>query len=542
MSRSISSRIIVDGTLIAIDPLHVGGIGGNEDVDHMIALNGENEPYVPGTSIAGAIRSWLLEVTDQATVERLFGKTTGSANKHTDDGCASYIIIDDGLIDLGGQTIDQLLEIRDGVGIDRVTGTAAERAKYNRAVLPAGSRIALTMSLQLPPEDESLKQLLGEILAAMTRNEVRFGAAKSRGLGRVKLEEDLKISIQDLSTPKGILSLLTRKRDYVTIASLLEKSPQSGSTRKIKGIAVIDVTVKWKPDGPLMVKADYDGIAVDSLPLTTAVPGGHTLVIPGSSIKGALRSHAERIMRTVVPSIRSESSFLDQIRVPLVSELFGEGGEKVDPGQDEDYSTEPLPGLSAIFVEDCHPRLSADSGSSIMTFPRSEWSEVEQAEKSSELLAALGSIDLAGNSTGSPMLKQAFHVAIDRWTGGVADGLLFSVLEPHIDNWSEIRIQVKLNRIRESQRLAAAAFFLILLRDLSTGVIPLGFGTNRGMGAVLVTDIEIKVKNAPDTVLEALDNVSITKGHINLDSHIRALLDTAWQREIGRIHSLMEVQ
>lgn len=542
MSRSISSRIIVDGTLVAVDPLHVGGIGGNEDVDHMIALNGQNQPYVPGTSIAGAIRNWLLEVSDQATVEQLFGRTTSSGNAPTDDGCASYLIIEDGLIDLEGKTIDQILEIRDGVGIDRVTGAAAERVKYNRAVLPSGTKIALTMSVHLPFEDSSLKQLLGEILQAMTRREIRFGAAKSRGLGRVILENEPDIFVQDLSTPHGILSILSPQQNSVSIASLLETSSPTKNFKTVKGISVIDVIVKWRPDGPLMVKSDCDGIAVDSLPLITAVPGGHTLVIPGSSIKGVLRSHAERIMRTVIPSIRSEHSFLDQIRLPLVSDLFGEGGEKFDPDKIEDDSTDPLPGLSAIYVEDCHPRISAESGSSTLTFSRKEWGEVEQAIQPSDLSSALEKIGMVGKAAKSPLLQQAFHVAIDRWTGSAADGLLFSVLEPHLDNWNEIRLQIKLNRIREAQQLAATAFLLILLRDLSSGVLPLGYGTNRGMGSMLVTAIEINVQNSRNSTLELLDNMSIIKGNIDLAPNIKEALTKAWKDEISRIQGLQEVK
>lgn len=542
MSRSVSSRIIVNGTLMAIDPLHVGGIGGNEDVDQMIAINGQNEPYVPGTSIAGAVRGWLLEVTDQATVEELFGRTNSSGNSRSDEGFASYIIFDDGLIDLGDQTIDQILEVRDGVGIDRMTGTAAERVKYNRAVLPAGTRIALTISVHLPTQDDSLKLLLGEILEAMTRKEIRFGAAKSRGLGRVILEKEPTITIQDLSTPAGILSVLDQKQDHVSIANLLEKTSQMSSARPIRALSVIDVTVKWRPDGPLMVKSDCDGIAVDSLPLITAVPDGLTLVIPGSSIKGALRSHAERIMRTIIPSLPSKSSFLEQLRVPLVRELFGDGGEKVDSEKVGDDSNEPLPGLSALFVEDCHPRFSTDPASSTITFSRSGWNDVEQAITSSDLLTALGQIRLAANEHGSPMLHQAFHVAIDRWTGSAADGLLYSVLEPHLEDWNEIRLQVKLSRIKEGQRLAMAAFLLILLRDLSTGVIPLGYGTNRGMGSMLVTTIEIKVRNASDPTLELLDNVSITSGVINLAPHISSRFNHAWKQEIERIQSLPEAK
>lgn len=49
-----------------------------------------------------------------------------------------------------------------------------------------------------------------------------------------------------------------------------------------------------------MVKAEGEGIAVDILPLISGFDGGITFVLPGSSIKGALRTQAERIIRTVL--------------------------------------------------------------------------------------------------------------------------------------------------------------------------------------------------------------------------------------------------
>jgi hypothetical protein len=41
MARNIKSRLKVKGHLVAISPIHVGGIGGNAQTDMALALNGK---------------------------------------------------------------------------------------------------------------------------------------------------------------------------------------------------------------------------------------------------------------------------------------------------------------------------------------------------------------------------------------------------------------------------------------------------------------------------------------------------------------------
>jgi hypothetical protein len=86
-------------------------------------------------------------------------------------------------------------------------------------------------------------------------------------------------------------------------------------------------------------------------------------------------------------------------------------------------------------------------------------------------------------------LDQADHVAIDRWTGGAADHLLFSVLEPHGVDWEPIRLTVDLTRLGD-QRDVALALLLLVLRDLEERRIPLGGMVNRGFGDVTIESIE----------------------------------------------------
>lgn len=66
----------------------------------------------------------------------------------------------------------------------------------------------------------------------------------------------------------------------------------------------LDVT--FRPNGPLLIKSGLDSAYDPTVPqmsfVRTAHPtgGGETVYLPGSSLKGVIRSHSERILRTLL--------------------------------------------------------------------------------------------------------------------------------------------------------------------------------------------------------------------------------------------------
>jgi len=457
--------------LVAQAPLHVGGIGGDEDADLALATDGQGRLYIPGTSLAGALRGWLerhVDPEDEKTLRKLWGYQPKEATAD-DQGQASRVLIEDAVI-----SSEVIAEVRDGVGIDRGTGAAAHRVKYDRAVLPRGTEIPLHITVEVAPDDDPkvFPALIGMVLAELCAGRIRLGAAKTRGLGAVQLTEP-KIRRQTLNTPEGILAVLAdggEKEDWTTIAATV-----TPSTRGCR----LDITVDWEPVGPVMVKASHDGAAAGMLPLTSAADeeGRLSFVLPGSAIKGALRSQAERIVRTVCPDLQPTlpEKYLEQIDLPLITSLFGTCGKRDESSTDENDRT-PLSGLGAFAVEDCFARDAR--------FSREQWRSVENAPDDPALRAAL---DVAQLQT----VQHAYHVAVDRWTGGAADGQLYTVLEPHAIAWEPLRFSLDFTRLPDDEREPALALLLLVLRDLADGRLPLGYGVNRGMGAVKVTGITL---------------------------------------------------
>lgn len=462
MARASSRQIVVTGTLRAMTPLHVGGIGPDVDTDLPLARDGLGRVYVPGTSLAGALRQWFEAAFGEDDTKAVWGY------QKSDEGDASRVVVCDLAVSQGADEI----EVRDGVGIDRCTGTAAERIKHDRAVLPSGSVLEFRLEVELPRDAAHANRYqseVGHLLTALKEERIRLGAATTRGLGRIKLQDE-KIEIQDRASKKGILEVLRGGVAKQAVTDLLEADPDVAP----KPQEVLRLTVTWAPRGPVMVKAGYDGIAVDSLPLMTGRDGQLAPVLPGSSIKGALRSQAERIVRTVKPRPAPQptlggqpTAFLDQIEgLELVEWLFG------STGGDDSGATVRL-GRGALRVDDC-------LGASI---DPAAWQAIESASTPEGLRTALN-----GHRS---RWQHAYHVAVDRWTGGAADNLLFTVLEPFDQQWEPIRMEVDLARLPDAHRQPCLALLALTLQDLEAGRVPLGFGVNRGMGDLSVSDVSI---------------------------------------------------
>jgi len=147
---------------------------------------------------------------------------------------------------------------------------------------------------------------------------------------------------------------------------------------------------------------------------------------------------------------------------------------------------------------------------------RDDWDRVSQATDTGELNVALR------NGGVSDLFQQAYHVAVDRWTAEPKDHALFTVLEPHGIEWEAITMTLDETRLatHTKARLATRALLLLVLRDFSRGIIPLGFAVNRGMGGVK----DVKITVTGDGIA-----CTIVNGVITPEGWDISALETAWQ-------------
>ena len=512
MARNIHSRVCLKGMLFAQTPLHVGGHGSDVDTDLPLARNGAGQLYIPGTSLAGALRAYCERLFDEKIVNRLWGYQQGDA------GHASYVVIEDVVIK-DSETI--VVEIRDGVGIDRQWGVAAEHIKYDRAILPRGTRLEFELTVEIEEvENEEVVEHRSRCLAmiaclkeALEQGRIKLGAAKTRGLGLVRLE-DGQLTEQNFSTREGLFKILRRQDGGELTRKELDEARKKSPCNSLPRLGFV---IHWRPVAAVMVKSGFEGIAVDMLPLTSGIAGQVALVLPGSSIKGAIRNQAERIVRTLLdwdvsPEPDPKHRFLKECELPLIKEVFGQRGQQPSKAESPDW----LAGLGALSVNDCFGTQHLD---------RAVWQAVQAAQDDPELQQAL-------DAAGLEPWAQSYHVAIDRWTGAAADSMLYSTLEPHSVTWEPLSFEMDLQRLPESERHAALTLMLLILRDLTQQRLPLGFGTQRGLGTIQVDSVQV-TSQSPD--FETLNGVVLTNGRLaDLPAELRKDLNTEWTSWIKR--------
>ena len=190
-----------------------------------------------------------------------------------------------------------------------------------------------------------------------------------------------------------------------------------------------------------------------------------SLLLPGSSIRGALRSRCSRIARTVMANIEDMPDPVPVIEEDGVTSKGIHRQIELEPNLVR-YMFGTTRFRGAIRVHDC------------------ETSEI-----------------------GEPI--QITHNAIDRWTGGVADGALFSELLYPNAKWEPIIIEVDPERLKGNVRIdspdtmiddaealdrarASWCLLCLALAELCTGTLPLGGRTTRGLGEVTVSSLRIQ--------------------------------------------------
>ena len=513
--------------------LHIGGVDEVPDRDRegtviRFCRNGLKEPTIPGRSIRGAVRA-ACDVARQTMEDAghpatqdggafskenwisLWGDETDYTGRSAKDrGLRSSESLPIRKSALTFHTVsfpaDQPMATRHGVGIDRTTGAASDGALYEHEFLPRGTTFTIHITAEGrdgepmgreqskgipgPASSESVKKLLELIVDVLTSGAVCLGGRTGSGQGTIQVIEP-KLRRTGKTTDAGALTAPADVLDAL-IGEDEEGTPiplELGGW-SLQEPARIRITW-WSPTGIFVAedekltkqrkqeaqKKDPAANGVTEPLRDPSVPWDEAqLLIPGTSIRGTLRSRASRIARTVLAARDELSTFTshdlhDQIAAEpnLVRYMFG--------------STEYR---GAVTVHDC---LSTKRGKRI----------------------------------------EVTHNAIDRWTGGVIDGGLFTEAVYLGTKWQPITINIDLRQLlnnieaekgeakskpkeaekketeqhdqKDSQQrehvyasYAHAAYVLLglVLAELTAGTLPLGSRSTRGLGQVVVSTIKVE--------------------------------------------------
>ncbi len=200
------------------------------------------------------------------------------------------------------------------------------------------------------------------------------------------------------------------------------------------------------PDGPILIKSGKEG-AEPAKPdmefVETYHANGKTIYLPGSSLKGAIRAHAERIVRTVGHSTRPTNS----------QQIWASDPQREDA--DTYFKANKIQDPCTLYEQSCFTG-QLFGNTSIASRLR-----IEDAYP-----------------TGEVKLEERNGVAIDRVFGSVAVG----PFNYQVCTKGEFKTKIHLKNFT----LPQLGLLGLVLRDLNDGWFGLGFAKSRGLGTVEV--------------------------------------------------------
>lgn len=542
--------------------LHIGGVDEVPERDGEGTVirfnrNGLKEPTIPGRSIKGAVRA-ACDIARQ-TMEDAGHPATQDGGAFSQENWIS--LWGDDSLDTGKSLRDRRLRSDDslpirqsaltfhavsfpkhkdsdsgesplprrhGVGIDRTTGAASDGALYEHEFLPRGTKFDIRITAEGRDDEtmgrdqsegipgsassEVIELLLHLIRSLFESEAISLGGRTGSGQGCIKVQgskeerqDSAKQYLRIVAQSKGIEG--KKPVDIVdALTGALSEGPESSKgtdSSAWAGSKPARIKIKWwSPTGIFVAedekltkrrkeeaqKKNPEANGVTEPLRDPSVPWDEAqLLIPGTSIRGALRSRASRIARTV---------------------LAAEAENKLTP----------------FTSHDLHEQIAAEPNL------------VRYMFGSTEYRGAVTVHDCLSTKRGKRI--EVTHNVIDRWTGGVIDGGLFTEAVYLGTHWEPITIDIDLRQLlnnieaekgseddgktvgadetgigsedREQSKpthadYAHAAYVLLglVLAELSAGTLPLGSRSTRGLGQVVVSSIDVRGCTRDDVVIPA---------------------------------------
>jgi CRISPR/Cas system CSM-associated protein Csm3 (group 7 of RAMP superfamily) len=276
-------KIVFKGNVRNMSPLIIGG-GGDEQTDSDVLKDKKGYPFIPGTSFAGVIRHHFEKYYSEfVQIEKYFGYSKG------EEGEGSKIIFSD-LISEN----DADIQIRNGIRIDNATGIVEDRGKFDFEVIEPDAKFAFRIEIGGNDKNE-LMRFIATIKKDIKEKRIAFGAKTNLGFGKIELvDKDSNISLYDLENKNDILKWL-KKSDNKIEENLSKPYKYKYDSFRIE----FDFVIK---DSFIVRHYSNDPSVSDSVHIKSCGKN----IIPGTSIKGAIRARAEKILNTLKINDRYE--------------------------------------------------------------------------------------------------------------------------------------------------------------------------------------------------------------------------------------------
>ncbi len=504
---------VVTGTLRARTAIHVGSGMDSDTTDALIRRDTGGAPIIPGTAIAGVLRSLLTRMAprlgrevckalenDQeescsCAVCHLFGDVNPPQDSATDGAekkkaSASRLLVFNARPFSEGENGQPYSAhyggpIRDGVGIERTARTAARAGavKFDMEVLPAGMEFSLMMELRDASDTD--EQLLAAGLTEWEQGRVWLGGRSSRGLGGFTLTNTRFVEL-DLGNTEQLLIFLKKDEPWEhgnDVTLRLRQKRLDEARRRVSGSQEAErplISRRWvsaaftlQADGFFLTSDAVAGAAsgFDHAPLLVDQETWGLPLLGGAALRGVLRSHAERIARTLATLNSGDA------------EEFKSMCPACDPNARRSRSEQESPSLeSCDSLLQHHKRIEG-----------TEEVEPHQLCLACQLFGSSrrGSRFVVEDAplVGEPQYKMLDFLAVDRFTGGGSERLKFDALAL----WRPaFRVQLYLANPEDWE----LGWLALALRDLRDGLLTFGYGAAKGFGKVRIAPSDWQVRVA----------------------------------------------
>lgn len=444
-------------TLETHSPLSLTAGRDGSLLDARIVTDANGLPAIPGTALAGALRHAASKRLGGETARALFGQAGDGPGAPSPLAFTWAHIHDsrdrpvDGLDAERAWTGDPLLSVfcaselprRDHIQLG-ARGAASAQDKFDRCYVPPGHRFTFEMALWESPA-EAMASAWEALKAILAGPDFRVGGATRRGYGQLRVQRHAERRF-DLRESTDFQAYARHPRRLDQPSEELLDIPLARDEAAAQHWLRLDLALMgedfWRFGGGGMPMTD-SGRPSEALPYTeerVAWIGarGHLfrrrVVIPASAVKGAL-AHRTAFHYNRLTGQFADSHDLARIGVDLpernlaIRYLFGHGGGSVSGRAATGRSGGVL--IDDAVVED-------------------------------------------------PMIARLSHNSLDRYTGGVRDGVFFC--EEAVYGCSfHLRLRVGRRLWREAPAEVRLAF-RAALDDLAKGRLALGAASARGLG------------------------------------------------------------
>ncbi|AKB78440.1 DUF324 domain-containing protein [Methanosarcina horonobensis HB-1 = JCM 15518] len=466
--ESVVGKTIVKGKLKLLSPLLLGS--GNDDLaDIEVMKDSKGNPFIPGTSLAGALRHYFEDnFQDQLYYDSecfwgIHRKKTGNGKK--EESYLSALICDDRNCPYRRLCIyckesfqsaficydlfpkDASVRIRDGVKIDPRSQTAEKSGKYDFELIEENAEFDLFWELTLRGNNskEKYQKILATLIDVLKNGKLSIGAKTNSGFGRCELQ-DIHVIHLDFNNKNDVLEWLKQewqKSDYQGEGSEWKMEPYLIENR------TFSIDAKFAIKNSIIIRA-YSEKA--NMPDSTSLTSAGKYVLPGTSLKGAIRHRALKILKTLNPK---ENTAEDKIDC-----LFGIAGKNLKCGDKRDCDESKAEIKSRVQVEE---------------------TKITNVE---------------------PELQT--RIKIDRFTGGTVKSALFESMPL----WSKgndeaLNVKIKIEKYEPWE----AGLMMQVLKDLWCGDLAIGGEKNVGRGVLQGLSAAIKWEDKELSIEEKEGNL-----------------------------------